>query len=120
MYKEFVEKKRSFDEATRVVNQQMKDQLRKDSIHKLQQKQQISDKAAASSAELQNTYIAGLKQRGEDRKVLTKNYEEKIREAIQTVMRAGAFTELQSNKASTGSTAIDITDKVLQKLNQNQ
>jgi hypothetical protein len=120
MYKDFMEKKRSFDETIRVLDQQTKERLKKDSVHKLQQRQQISDKAIASRAELQNTYMAGLKQRGENRKALTKNYEDKIREAIQAVMRKEAFTGLQTKKESAGITAIDITDKVLEKLNQNQ
>jgi outer membrane OmpH-like protein len=120
MHKETVEKKKSFDEATHAIEKQTKEQLKKDSIHKLQQKQLIADKSATSRAELQNQFTAGIKQRNADRMALTKNYEDKIREAIHIIMREGAFTELKSSKDSTASTGIDITDKVLQKLNQNQ
>ena len=120
MRKEFTEKKNSYQEANQELEQQTKELLRKDSIHKLQQRQQISDKTEAKRMELHNQYVAGVKQRGADRMALTKKHEEKIREAILTVMREGAFTGMKSAKDSTGVSAIDITDKVLQKLNQNQ
>jgi hypothetical protein len=102
MYKDFVEKKKAFDESARKLDKQP------------------SAKLATSRAELQNQYTAGLKQRGAERIAVTKNYEEKIKEAILTVMREGAFTEAKPGKENTGSAGIDITDKVLQKLNQNQ
>jgi hypothetical protein len=102
MDKDFMEKKKAFDESARKLDKQP------------------SAKVAASRDQLQNQYKAGLKQRGADRIALTKNYEEKIKEAILTVMREGAFTEARPAKDSTGSAGIDITDKVLQKLNQNQ
>lgn len=102
MDKDFIEKKKAFDASNRKLDKQP------------------SAKAAAGKAELQNQYKAGLKQRGADRIALTKNYEEKIKEAILTVMREGAFTEARPAKDNTGSAGIDITDKVLQKLNQKQ
>lgn len=102
MDKDYLEKKKAFDESTRKLDKQP------------------AAKVATSRAELQNQYRAGLKQRGTDRIALTKNYEEKIKEAILAVMREGAFTEAKPSKDNTGSAGIDITDKVLQKLNQNQ
>jgi hypothetical protein len=102
MDKDYSEKKKAFDESTRKLDKQP------------------AAKVATSRAGLQNQYSAGLKQRGTDRIALTKNYEEKIKEAILTVMREGAFTEAKPSKDNTGSAGIDITDKVLQKLNQNQ
>lgn len=102
MDKDFIDKKKAFDESNRKLDKQP------------------SAKVATSRIELQNQYKAGLKQRGADRIALTKNYEEKIKEAILTVMREGAFTEARPSKDNTGSAGIDITDKVLQKLNQKQ
>ena len=110
MYKDFVANRKSYEEATHKLDQQAKDR-----------KPQVAEKAAASRTELQNQYTAGLKQRGADRMALTKNYEQKIRLTIDSVMREGAFTGLKASKDNTtGSTGLDITDKVLQRLNQNQ
>jgi hypothetical protein len=118
--KEFVEKKKSYQDACSELEQQTKAQLKKDSIYKLQQRQQISDKADAKRMELHNQFMAGVKQQGTNRMALTKTYEEKIKTAVITVMREGAFTGMRSIKDSAGVAAIDITDKVLQKLNQNK
>lgn len=119
MQNEFVEKKKLYDEASHELEQQTKEQFKKDSIHKLQQRQHISELAEAKRTELHNQYTADLKKRSAERMSLTKNYQEKIREAVIAVMREGAFTSVRSIKDSTGLSAINITEKVLQKLNQN-
>jgi Skp family chaperone for outer membrane proteins len=120
MHQQTLEKRKAYDKATEKLEKQTKDQLKKDSAHKLQQKQLITDKATAKRTELRNEFSAVVREINIERTALTKTYEDKIREAISTIMREGAFTELKWNKDSAGSTVTDITDQVLQKLNQNQ
>lgn len=119
MHQQTLEKRKAFETATQELDKQTKEQLKKDSDKKLNQKQQITDKASTKRSELHSQFSAGIKQRNAERAALIKTYEGKIKEAISAVFLQGAFTELRSVKEVAGSTATDITDQVLQKLNQN-
>lgn len=120
MHQQTLEKRKAYDKASQELEKQTKEQLKKDSAQKLYQRQLITDKASIKRNELHDEFSAGIKQRNTDRAALVKTYEDKIKAAINTIIVEGAFTELRSDKNAAGSTAIDITDKVLQKLNQNQ
>ena len=119
MHQQTLEKRKAYDKATQELDKQTKEQLKKDSAQKKHQKQFIEDKATVKRSELHNEFSAGIKQRNADRFALIKTYEDKIKAAINTTLLEGAFTELKADKNAAGSSAIDITDKVLEKLNQN-
>ncbi|HEX6431128.1 MAG TPA: OmpH family outer membrane protein [Niastella sp.] len=117
MHQQTVEKSKAYEAATQELDKQTKEQLKKDSAQKLHQKQLITDKATVKRTELRNEFFAAIKKRNAERTALTKTYEDKIREAINTIVREGAFTEIKWSKDSAGPTLTDITDQVLQKLN---
>lgn len=115
-----LEKSKAYEAATQELEKQTKAQLKKDSAQKLHQKQLITDKANIKQTGLRSAFDEAMKQRIAERTALAKNYEDKIREAISTIVRQGAFTEIKWSKDGAGPAFTDITDEVLQKLNQNQ
>lgn len=119
MHQQTLEKWKAYDKATQELDKQTKEQLKKDSVQKKHQKQFIEDKASVKRSELHNQFSADMKERIAEKTALTKKYEDKIREAISTIVREGAFSELKWSKDNAVSTITDITDQVLQKLNQN-
>lgn len=119
MQQQTLEKWKAYDKATQELDKQTKEQLKKDSAQKKHQKQFIEDKASVKRSELHKQFSVDMKERVAEKTALTKKYEDKIREVISTIVREGAFTEIKWSKDGASPNFTDITDQVLQKLNQN-
>jgi Skp family chaperone for outer membrane proteins len=116
MYKSGIAQRKSFETAKHQLDEQIKKQLKKDNVEGTKQNQ-LPDNGTASRTALETKYVAEIKQRNTDRIALMKNYEDKINNAMQTVMAEGAYTDLKTLKDTTGLKGTDITDIILKKLN---
>lgn len=118
MHQEVVAQKKQFDDAVSKLDNDSRVQLQKDSIGGGKQRSQIVTKAHDSRALLESNYLTGIQQRTKARSALMKEYEEKIHIAIRAAIVEGGYTQVRSTKEAAGVKATDITDLVLQKLNQ--
>ena len=111
-------KKVSFEQALQLIEQQAKDQLKRDSLSGGKKREQVISLFDSKRSALINDYQSDQKKRIEDRIALMREYERQITVAIDKVVSEGGFTDVRPlGKDSTNSKGVNITELILKKLN---
>ena len=112
--------KKTKDETLRTLEQQVKEELRVDSLSGKGKPGEIVKRAETKRKSILKDFEVAQQQRKERNAVMAKKYEHLIQMAIDQVVAEGGFTDvrLPFKDASSTTRSIEVTNLILKKLNQ--